>query len=683
MDEQKTINYEELTKLYTLNKEISGLDNKYLKELYKSSVEYNQDKKYTEDEKVIVLGGFSKYLSSLSLFLNDNEFNKKCQNLPVINSTVVSKVEKSISNNKGYMFNQNNKQDDNSNTLINDKEIKEAKCRYIVYEFKSNNNEQSHEENIDFRLNMHNPLKVYLVDPSEKMRKFALEQIVSSVTNVDERRIDKFQKSNESTIKNSNQSDKFLKKEEFEELVALLDKKISQNKVKRMNDKDQQQHNEFMKLFHSLCEQHKMITLEQKIDYYVYLRSSNMFAGNNKEAKKLLKQASSKLKLPQTALQSKTKTQKTAPETRKKLNLIDQPINIDKIDEEGLFLKILKDNYKQLKLNTDFLVPEKHINDIKFRLINFEVNAPIEKMSYQDKLKYIYNYNEINKELLILKDININLFTIYTLLTKNFFTFKGLKYINLCSNNLQDVEISILISVIESTSPGLEHLNISSNRMANKSSICLCKYIEKPSCKLKTLNIDNNSIGDNNFSEFSLGLSKNLYINKLWIAENCLSKVSLIILGTILRYDKKLTLLDLSGNDFTDETIVYIFKGLISNSCLKILIINNSNLGKKSIDILETSLYINNCLKEIYLEGNKINNKCCEILVKILNKNKTLDLISLIGNPIDSDGIDIITENYKLNSKIKYLSKADSNQRKISMLSSNKTELLQYFNGVN
>jgi len=324
-------------------------------------------------------------------------------------------------------------------------------------------------------------------------------------------------------------------------------------------------------------------------------------------------------------------------------------------------------------------VNEKQFNDIKFRLLNIDTKAQIDKFTYQDKLKYLSNYSEVCSSLLILKDINLSLNYILILLNRKQFSFKTLKYLNLTKNNLHDSECCIIIQLVEAFSVNLEHLNLSYNRFSTKTASVLSSMIEKGTCKLKSLNINGNNLGDHNFSEFSIGLSKNLYLTKLWLADNNLGKISLIILGTILRYDKKLILLDLSSNEFNDDVIIYIFKGLISNSSLRVIYLNNLGLTKKSVDILETSMYINSCLKELYLENNKLNNKSCEILVRVLNKNRTLDLISLVGNPIDSDGIDAITDNYKQLAKIKYINKIEANQRKFGMLNNNKLELLQYF----
>lgn len=64
--------------------------------LYKQTSEHNQEKKYSQEEKKIVLSSFSNYLSSLKLFLDDNEFEKKCEKLPKINSHIITKVEKSL-----------------------------------------------------------------------------------------------------------------------------------------------------------------------------------------------------------------------------------------------------------------------------------------------------------------------------------------------------------------------------------------------------------------------------------------------------------------------------------------------------------------------------------------------------------------------------------------------------------
>jgi Ran GTPase-activating protein (RanGAP) involved in mRNA processing and transport len=179
------------------------------------------------------------------------------------------------------------------------------------------------------------------------------------------------------------------------------------------------------------------------------------------------------------------------------------------------------------------------------------------------------------------------------------------------------------------------------------------------------LNISGNNLGDKIFSEICLGVSKNGHLIKFFSSDNELGKISAIIIGTILKYDKKLKALDISKNLFNDEIISYVFKGLISNSCLECLMLNETNITNKSIRILETTLHINTTLQELYLEKNKLNNKCCSVISDILNKNKSIEYLSLVGNKIDNDGVDVILDRQR-RIPIKIINKSNFYQMKLN-----------------
>lgn len=114
----------------------------------------------------------------------------------------------------------------------------------------------------------------------------------------------------------------------------------------------------------------------------------------------------------------------------------------------------------------------------------------------------------------------------------------------------------------------------------------ISNILKKNVIKLQTLNISGNGIGDSLFAELALGISNNLSLNQLLISDNLLSKTSSIILSTLLRYDKKIKFLDISKNLIDDLVINNIFKGLISNTTLEILMLNENALSNKALGVI-------------------------------------------------------------------------------------------------
>lgn len=131
----------------------------------------------------------------------------------------------------------------------------------------------------------------------------------------------------------------------------------------------------------------------------------------------------------------------------------------------------------------------------------------------------------------------------------------------------------------------LDYLNISYTKMEKKSIDMMSNILNKNTLKISSLNISGNKIGDKNFSDISLALSKNTHIIKFFTADNELNTISSFLIGTILRYDKKIKWLDISKNKFDDDNITNIYKGIISNNTLEGLILNENLISNKSLAV--------------------------------------------------------------------------------------------------
>ena len=86
---------------HNMNSLLEKLDDKYLNGLYKHSVEYNQENKFTQNDKKVIMSTFDGYLDSLNLYLDDDIYYSKYSKLPAISSNLISKVEKLMTQNDG------------------------------------------------------------------------------------------------------------------------------------------------------------------------------------------------------------------------------------------------------------------------------------------------------------------------------------------------------------------------------------------------------------------------------------------------------------------------------------------------------------------------------------------------------------------------------------------------------
>jgi Ran GTPase-activating protein (RanGAP) involved in mRNA processing and transport len=240
------------------------------------------------------------------------------------------------------------------------------------------------------------------------------------------------------------------------------------------------------------------------------------------------------------------------------------------------------------------------------------------------------------------------------------------QHLNLSKNLLGDVGGSYLLYLVESYAIRLEYLNISYNKIGKQTCEYLTNILHKNTLKLTSLNIGGNNIGDKIFSEICVGISKNSYLTKLFTNENELGKISATILGTILRYDKKIKLLDVSKNYLDDNIISYLLKGLISNVSLEVLYVNESNLTNRALRNFQTTLSINTSLREIFVEKNKFTNKCYETIAEIFNKNSHVEYISLAGNNLKTEIMDQVIDLQK-KWPAKIISKTDYYQTKLNI----------------
>lgn len=275
-----------------------------------------------------------------------------------------------------------------------------------------------------------------------------------------------------------------------------------------------------------------------------------------------------------------------------------------------------------------------------------------------DKLRMVLRCKEVSQEKIILRNCEITVDRFYYLISKKYFDFGNIRHLNLANNNLGDIGGAYLLLLISKFSTKIDYLNINNNKIGRISCEILIDILQSNIVKLYGLSIHGNKIGDKLFGDISLAISKNSYLNKLFIGDNDLGKISSVILGSILKYDKKLKLLDVSKNNLGDENIGFMLKGLICNTSLETLMMNNMGMTNKSLRIFETTLCINSTLKTLFLERNKITFKGWRLLSDILNKNKHIEYISLVGNNFENEHINYIIEQQR-QIKLKSISKTD------------------------
>jgi hypothetical protein len=111
--------------------------------------------------------------------------------------------------------------------------------------------------NFEYNTKLPNPYKTYLIEENEKLKKQAIDQILENAMTAD------VKKNPGLSFSNSRSSINFL-------LTKYKSSNIQKNSIPNKDFIDT-----YLKNFYENCETHNIHTVDQKIDYFVYLKSNN------------------------------------------------------------------------------------------------------------------------------------------------------------------------------------------------------------------------------------------------------------------------------------------------------------------------------------------------------------------------------------------------------------------------
>ena len=656
-----------------------------------SQPKYSNSNQLTENFK-------KSYLTSLQLILDDDKFKEKAETLPLLKSSVINKYEKMLarkkfkiqSQNKGKMNIETNNNTQNKNVINNNERPKKnnleinskkiIQTRYIILDKQLTEiTLKSIEENSEINNKLTDPFNSFFQESNPKIRKNALDQIMNNIfvgeneSKENEKdilpEINNYKKPNLELDLDNNNTNK-------NDDIFYKDLETLENKFRLNTEIDQINHEKYgnaINDFETKCVNYNIVTLGQKIDFFTYLYNEDL----KKKQKLLKKQTKKKTYRNPSKLSSNLVSPKKSD---KKLNFINNnnlpsylKKNIPILRRKSkLSMNLLEGRliyYQELKFV--FKISEDYINshpklldkferELNYKIKNFQiVQTKLESSTKLiDKLKlYLFIY-EISSEKIILRECNLNPDSFVFLLSKQYFNFKSLKHVNISKNNLGDLGGAYFLHLISEFSKDLEYLNISYTSIGKNSCDILINSLTDDHLKIKTLNISGNNLGDELFSEILVAISSNNHVNKLYISDNNLGRIGSNVIGNFLKYDKKIKLLDVSKNNFDDEIIAFMLKGLIINASLDILFLNDLGLTNRSFRTFDTTLSINTNLKKLFLEKNKFNYKGIQKLSDILNSNKYLEYISLAGNNFEYEHINYADEQQR-HIKLKVISKSE------------------------
>ena len=390
----------------------------------------------------------NNYLTSLNIFLNDQKFKEKTDALPVLKSSAITKYEKLISKEQAELLkskkNKSNKLQPLS--LENDKIQKNRilntapnfqkknfskgiQVRYIIMDHELIEiSLQAIEESNEMNNKLTDPFNAYFHESNPKIRKKALEQIINNIVphknnkekNGDNKNNDNNNSKNDSTsnIKSNNTSinnghneynvnntdNNFFRQTKYKKKDILYrDLEVLQKRYKNYDMEQQRKEEKYapiLKQFTDNCNTHNIITLDQKIDYFVYLYKNNMLKpikSKDLAVRKTLSKKNNKKYLSAPKFQTPSVKNNASNIT----NNIRTPISFNNLIENNIrYVNELKNNFKivdeLLNLHQLELFQRDLDNKIKsFQLIknNFENSE-----KFIDKLRMYLRCEEVPRK---------------------------------------------------------------------------------------------------------------------------------------------------------------------------------------------------------------------------------------------------------------------------------------------
>ncbi|XP_030659046.1 leucine-rich repeat-containing protein 74A isoform X1 [Nomascus leucogenys] len=197
----------------------------------------------------------------------------------------------------------------------------------------------------------------------------------------------------------------------------------------------------------------------------------------------------------------------------------------------------------------------------------------------------------------------------------------------------------------------LQEMNISNNHLGLEGARIISDFFERNSSSIWSLELSGNDFKEESAALLCQALSTNYRIKKLDLSHNQFSDVAGEHLGQMLAINVGLTSLDLSWNNFHTRGAVALCNGLRGNVTLTKLDLSMNGLGNEVALALGEVLRLNSCLVYLDIGGNDIGNEGASKISKGLESNESLRVLKLFLNPINMDGAILLILAIKRNPK--------------------------------
>ena len=276
------------------------------------------------------------------------------------------------------------------------------------------------------------------------------------------------------------------------------------------------------------------------------------------------------------------------------------------------------------------------------------------KFKYNSEDEYHFKcFNENIKSIDISFNHKINLSLISHILS-----LKNLSKLNLQMNSIDDTEIKSIVNYIKENNSPIKTLILKNNKITSEGSASIVDLI-KFSKTLKVLDLSYNELKSEGVKKICNGIIvsnstsclEQLFLNGNKCNDYCADDIFNLLVNNNV---KKLKLLSLSVNFFSNKGIDKILSSLRKNNYLEQLYLGENKIDSKAFSNLVNYLKFNRTLKNLEIKSSRINYESLNEIIKVFGDDSIpLEKINLNDNNLEFEGIakfgQYTSKNEKLN----------------------------------
>ena len=262
------------------------------------------------------------------------------------------------------------------------------------------------------------------------------------------------------------------------------------------------------------------------------------------------------------------------------------------------------------------------------------------KFKYNSEDEYHFKcFNENIKSIDISFNHKINLSLISHILS-----LKNLSKLNLQMNSIDDKEIKSIVNYIKENNSPIKTLILKNNKITSEGSVSIVDLI-KFSKTLKVLDLSYNELKSEGVKKIcnsiivsnSTSCLEQLFLNGNKCNDYCADDIFNLLVNNNV---KKLKLLSISVNFFSNKGIDKILSSLRKNNYLEQLCLGENKIDSKAFSNLVNYLKFNRALKILEIKSSRINDESLNEIIKVFGDDSIpLEKINLNDNNLEFEGI--------------------------------------------